>query len=157
MANQIVLNKVGKSDAIFSVIAPASLENGNMVVLGTQNSTSKAYASAAPGAITSLGMVIVASVPLSYDAADAENDYVIATGEIVRAYVPKKGHVMSFPSANFTESEAFAVGVFVIPNAAVTEMESAAALGGTEAVAYIIDEIPTKAGVEMLKIRCIVA
>lgn len=157
MANQIVLNKVGMGDAIFSIVAPAGLENGNMVALGTQTAATAVYASAAPAAISSLGMVIVAAVPLSYNAEDMENDYEIATGEVVRAYVPKVGHVMSFPVANFTETVTAAVGTYVIPDAAALPMEVVSSLGGTEAVVYIIDELVTLADVAMLKMRCIKA
>jgi ABC-type amino acid transport system permease subunit len=157
MANLIVINKMSAEATIYDVVAPAGLTNGNLVVLGTQNATTKYYACAAPAAITDKGMALVLAVPLSYEAEKVENDYAIATGEVVRAYQPYVGMVVSVPSANITAGVPIAVGAYVIPAAGALKMTSAAALGGTEAVAFIIDEVYTKSGVAMAKIRCIVA
>ena len=156
MSNLIILNKVGSDDPIFDIVAPATVTNGNLVVLGTQNAN-KTYQCAAPAAITDNGIVIVAAVPLSYEAEKTEDEYTIATGEVVRAYAPVEGRVMSFPAANFTATATATAGHFVIPDAAALKAEIVASLGGTESCAWIIDEAYTKAGVSMIKIRCIKA
>jgi hypothetical protein len=154
MANLIVMNKVKADATYFDVVAPASYANGYLAVLGAQ-SADKTYAVAAPGAITDLEIVMVLAVPLSYAAEEVENDYVIATGEVVRAIVPYRGMVVSVPAANVTAGVAFAAEKFVIPVAGAGKMTSADALGGTEAVAFVIDQVYTKSGVSMLKLRCI--
>lgn len=152
MANQMILTKVRESSFLFDVVAPAGLKNGHIVALGAQN-TNGTYASAAPAAITSLGMVIVAQVPLNYDDSKVENDYVIATGEVTRTYVIEEGQKMSFPTENFETTVTAAVGKYVIPQAADTELKVSSTLGGTEAKAWIIDKVYTKAGVPMITIR----
>jgi len=156
MANLTILNKVGKDAHIYDVVAPAGLENGNMLLLGTRN-TDATYNVSAPTAITNNGLVIVACVNLPYEAEKEENDYVIATAEVTRAYVPEVGQVMSFPTANFTATVASAVGKFIIPDVGALKMEIVNALGGTESVAYVIDQVYTKAGVAMTKMRCVKA
>ena len=140
MSNQIVLNRVAGDATIYDVVAPADLKNGHIVVLGSRNSDGT-YDVAAPTAITDLGMVMVLAVPLSYDADKSQNDYVIATGEVVRAYVPYVGMQVSVPVANITATAPVAADAFVIPDAAATKPECVAALGGTEAIAYIVDEV----------------
>jgi len=156
MANLINLSKVKASTTIFDIVAPASYANGYLATLGTIN-TDGTYDCAAPVAVTDLGMVVVLAVPLSYEAEKVENDYVIATGEIVRAYVPYSGFVVDVPAANITAGVALAAGKYVIPVAGAGKMTSADALGGTEAVAFIIDSLYTKSGVSMASIRCIKA
>jgi hypothetical protein len=156
MANLTILNKIGATDPIVDVVAPAGVTNGNLVVLGTQNAD-KTYACAAPAAITDKSIAIVAAVPLSYEVEKTENDYTIATSEVVRAYIPVLGRVMSFPVANFTATATAEAGHYVIPDASALKAEIVAALGGTESVAWIIDEAFTKCGVAMIKIRCIKA
>lgn len=152
MANQMILTKVKESSFLFDVVAPAGLKNGHVVVLGAQN-TNGTYASAAPVAVTDLGMVIVAQVPLNYDDSKVENDYVIATGEVTRTYVIEEGQKMSFPTENFDTSVAAEVGKYVIPVAGSSELAVASALVGTEAKVWIIDAVFTKTGVSMVTIR----
>ena len=156
MSNQIVLNRAAGDATIYDVVAPADLKNGHIVALGVRNADGT-YAAAAPAAITSLGMVMVLAVPLSYDADKSQNEYVIATGEVVRAYVPYVGMQVSIPVANITATAPVADGAFVIPDAGETKPECVAALGGTEAVAYIVDDVYSEFGVSMAKIRCIKA
>lgn len=156
MANLIVLNKVSATTPVFDVVAPASYANGYLAVLGARG-TNGTYAVTAPAAITDLEMVMVLAVPLSYEADYVENDYVIATGEVVRAYAPYVGFSVSVPAANITASVALAAEKFVIPVAGSGKMESANALGGTESVAFVIDKLYTKSGVSMAQIRCIKA
>jgi len=155
MANNLtILTKVSDSVSIFDIVAPAGLVNGNMIEIDAQN-TDKTYDVKVPTAITSLELMLVATVTLPYEVEKTENDYEIATGEIIRVYQPYEGMVVSFPVSNFTATQAAAQGVFVIADAATYTMEMVSALGGTESVAFIIDETFTKAGVSMLKMRCI--
>jgi hypothetical protein len=155
MANLAILNKVKSTAHYVDVVAPAGLTNGNFVTLGTQASD-KTYACAAPSAITDKGIAIICTVALPYGVEVVENDFTIATGAITRARIVELGDVESYPVANFTATVPAAVGAFVIPDNAL-KGEIVAALGGTESVAYIIDELFTKSGVSMLKMRCIVA
>jgi hypothetical protein len=156
MANLIVLNKVSATTPIFDVVAPASYANGYLAVLGARGSAGT-YTVAAPAKITDLGMVMVLAVPLPYNAEEVENDYVIATGEVVRAYAPYVGFTVSIPAANITAGVALAAEKFVIPVAGAGKMTSADDLGGDESVAFVIDKLYTKSGVSMAQIRCIKA
>jgi hypothetical protein len=157
MSNLVVLNKIGAKAHIVDVVAPASCANGYIVVLGTQNATTKYYACAAPAAVTDKSMAMVLAVPLSYEAQLTEDEFVIATGAIVRAYQLEKGDVVSIPVANITATAALAVAKFVVPKATFMKMECLDALGGTEVLGFKIEELYTKSGVAMAKLRCIIA
>jgi hypothetical protein len=158
MANsgQIVLNKVSSTCPIFDITAPASTINGHILLLGTQASN-KVYAASAPVAVTDKEMVIVLEAPFNYAAELTENEAVIATGQTIRAYVPYKGMVVSIPVANITATAALAVDKVVVPVAGNAKMECLAAPAGTEVLIWNIDELYTKSGVAMCKIRCILA
>jgi hypothetical protein len=156
MANLINLDKVKASTTIFDIVAPASYANGYLATVTTIN-TDGSYDCTAPVAITDLGMVVVLAVPLSYEAQYVENDYTIAIGEIVRGYVPYSGMVFAVPAANITASVTLAAGKYVIPVAGTGKMESANDLGGSEAVAFIINQLYTKSGVSMAELRCVKA
>jgi hypothetical protein len=157
MSNLIVLNKIPATSHWVDIVAPASCANGYIVKLGTQNSTTKCYAAAAPAAVTDKGMAVVLSVPLSYEAQYTEDDYTIATGDILRAYKMQVGDVVSIPQANITATAALTVGYVVVPVAGAQKMACLTAVAGTEVLVFIIDELYTKAGVSMAKIRCILA
>lgn len=156
MANLTIIKRAKEDSFLYDVVAPAGLVNGNVVALGTRQ-TNGTFTVAAPVAISSLGVVIVASVQTTYGVEEVENDYVIATGDVVRAYVPEIGQQMSFPVANFETSITPVQGKFVIMQAGDDELIVANALGGTESVAWIVDEVFTKNGVSMMTIRCIKA
>lgn len=156
MANLMILSKVKATAHYADCVAPAGVTNGNFVALGVQNAD-KTYACAAPAAITSNGVNIVCDIPISYEVEKLENDFTIATGAIIRTRTPEIGDVECYPVANFTATVAAAAGKFIIIDAAALKGEIVAALGGTESLAYIIDEVFTKAGVSMLKMRCIIA
>lgn len=156
MSNLIILNKIGATDAIFDVVAPANTKNGYFVVLGDQNAD-KTYACAAPAAVTDKSMVMVLDVPISYEVEKLENDYVIATGQVTRTYVPVVGRAVSIPVANVTATAALGVGKVVVPKAGAMKPECLAAPAGTEEVIFVIDELFTKAGVPMVKLRCVKA
>jgi len=157
MANLFILNKVKATAHYVDIVAPATVTNGNIVVLGTQVSADKTYAVAANAAVTDTGMVIVCNPNLPYAAETVENDTVIATGEIVRARVVELGDVESYPVANITATVALAVGKFVVPKATALKMECVNAVAGTESLVYVLEELFTKAGVAMAKLRCIKA
>lgn len=154
MANLFIEHKVKPSAHYVDVVAPAGVTNGNIVVLGTQ-ATNKTYACAANGAVTDKGMAIVCNPNLPYGAEVVENDTTIATGEIVRARIVELGDVESYPVSVITATVALAVGKIVVPKATALKMECVNAAGGTESIVYVIDELFTKAGVPMVKIRAI--
>lgn len=154
MANQIVLNKIAATATILDVVAIANLVNGSPVLIGTQNAD-KTYNCATPTAITNQDVAIVLSVPLSYGVEKTENEYVITAGDIVRAYVPYKGMTFSIPVANLLATTAVAVGAFAILDAGAYILECVASLGGTESLVFEVDEVFTKAGVSMAKLRCV--
>lgn len=154
MANLFILQKVSATAHYVDVVAPAGTTNGNILVLGTQASD-KTYASAANGAVTDKGMVIVCNPNLPYGAEVVDNDTTIATGEIVRCRIVELGDVESYPVANITATVALAQNKIVVPKATALKMECLAAFAGTEVIGYIIDELFTKAGVPMVKLRAI--
>ena len=156
MANQIILDNVGANTPVFTCVSPASCANGYFVVLGALGSAGT-YTVAAPGAVTDAGMVMVLDVPLSYEAQYTEDDYVITTGKEIRCYAPYVGMKVSIPVANVTATAPLAAGTFVVPDAGQMKPENIAALGGTEEVQFIVEKLFTKAGVSMVKIRCIKA
>ena len=156
MANQMVLKKVSANSYLFDVTAISGLANGHIVKLGAMAS-SGVYACEALAALTDLEIVIVADVPINYSDDKVENDYAITVGESARTYVPVIGQKMAFPTANFDTTVTPVQGKYVIPVAGATQMKVANALGGTESVAWKVDEVFTQAGVEMMTIRCIKA
>lgn len=156
MANLIILSRVSATNHIVDVVAPASTLNGHILVLGAQGAD-KTYAAAAPAAVTDKSMVMVLDVPISYEVEKLENDYVIAAGQVVRAYVPTVGMVVSIPAAHVTATVALAATKTVVPKAGVAKMECLNAPAGTEEVIFVIDELFTKAGVPMVKLRCVKA
>jgi histidinol-phosphate/aromatic aminotransferase/cobyric acid decarboxylase-like protein len=155
MANLFIEHKVKPSAHYVDVVAPAGLVNGNIVVLGAQSATDKTYTVGANAAATDLSMVIVCNPNLPYGAEVVENETVISTGEVVRARVVELGDVESYPVANVTATAALAVGKVVVPKVGVVKMECLAAAVGTEAIIYKIEELFTKAGVPLVKLRCV--
>ena len=65
--------------------------------------------------------------------------------------------VVSIPVANVTNTSALGVGKFVVPKAGAMKPECLDTLATDEEVVFVIDELFTKAGVPMVKIRCIKA
>jgi len=156
MANLFILDRVPATAHYYDAVAPATVTNGNFVVLGAKG-TDGTYTVAAPAAITDLGMAIVCNPNIPYSAETVENDTVIATSEVIRVRIPQIGDMESYPVANFTATATVTAGHYVIPDAAALKGECVASLGGTESVVYIIDSIYTKAGVSMAQLRCIKA
>lgn len=154
MANLFILNKVKATAHYVDVVAPAGVTNGNIVVLGAQNAD-HTYAVTANSAVINQGMAIVCNVNLPYGVEVTENETVIATSDIVRARIVELGDVESYPVANVTATVALAVGTFVVPKATALKMECLSAAGGTETLVYKLEELYTKAGVPMAKLRAI--
>lgn len=155
MANLFILNNVKATARYINVVAPSGVTNGNIVVLGTQNATDKTYACAACAAVTDKSMAIICNPNLPYSVETLENDTVISTGEIVRARIVELGDVESYAVANITATAALAVANVVVPKATALKMECLAAFAGTEIMGYLIEELYTKAGIPMVKLRAI--
>ena len=156
MANLVILDKVSATASIYDVVALAGAETGNIVVLGARQADGT-HVVAANVAATDNGMVMILPVNLPYGAEVTENNCVIATGSIQRAYVPYEGMVVSIPQANITATSALAEGKVVVPKVGVVKVECLATAVGTEAVIFAIDQLYTKAGVAMAKLRCVKA
>lgn len=155
--SNIVMNKVSANCPIYDIKAAIALDQGNLVTLGVQDMTSElgVYTVAAPNAITDLGMVLVSCVPLNYEAEKTEGSYQLAIGEIGRAYQPYVGMVVTIEDAQITN--ATVKDQYVIPTAGAVKMAAAAALGGTEAVAFQVKEKTTINGIAASKLLCIKA
>lgn len=156
MANQIVLNNISAEARILSLVAPANTVNGSILAVGTRASNGT-YAASAPSAITLDDLAMVLDMPLSYEAQYVENDYTIATGDIVRAYVPYKGMTVTIPQANITATATLTVDYVVTVDAGEIKPECKTTAGGTETVVFEIVELPTVNGVASAKLRCIKA
>src|SRR6056297_1747684 len=150
MANQIVLNKIPADASIVSILAPADTTYGSIVTLGDFNVDDDygTYDAAAPSAVTDNGMVMVLTPTLSYEAQYDENDFSISTGDKVRAYFPVVGMKVTIPVANITATATVEADNYVVPTTTV-KPECKTAMGGTEAVAFLIDQVVTINGVSM--------
>jgi hypothetical protein len=155
--SNIVLNKVSATCPIYDVTSASILHQGYLAVLGAQDMATNigTYVVTAPAAITDLNMVLIASVPLNYEAEKVEGDFSLAVGGIGRAYQPYIGMVITIEDAQITG--ATTKDQYVIPAAGAFKMAAAAALGGTEAVAFQVKEKTTINGVAASKLLCIKA
>lgn len=155
--SNIVLNKISATCPVYDVKSASVLQQGYLAVLGAQDMTTDlgVYTVAAPGAITDLGMVLIAGVPLNYDATKVEGDYSVAIGEIGRAYQIYKGMVVTIEDAQITGSTV--KDQYVIPTASSFNMSAAVSLDGTESVAFQVKEKTYINGVAASKLLCIKA
>lgn len=155
--SNIVENKMSATVPTYDIVAAVELNQGNLVVLGAQDMTTNigVYTVAAPAAITDLRMVIVSCVPLSYEAEKVEGDFKLTVGQIGRARQPYVGMVITIEDAQITN--ATVKDQYVIPAAGAVKMVAAAALGGTEAIAFQVKEKTTINGVAASKLLCIKA
>lgn len=159
MANQIILNKIPADARIVTIQAPANTTNGSIVTVGSFDTDAAdygTYAAAAPSAVTDLGMAMVLTPTLSYEAQYDENDFEISTGDKVRAYFPVVGMKVTIPVANITATATVEADNYVVPTTTV-KPECKSSMGGTEAVAFLIDQVVTINGVSMAELRCIKA
>lgn len=154
--SNIVENKMSATVPTYDIVSAVELNQGNLVVLGVQDMTTNigVYTVAAPGAITDLNMVLVSCVPISYEAEKVEGDFKLVVGQIGRARQPYKGMEVTIEDAQITG--ATVKDQYVIPAASV-KMAAAAALGGTETVAFQVKEKTTINGVAASKLLCIKA
>jgi hypothetical protein len=148
------LQRIKATQHIFDISAPAGLYNSNVVTLGAR-ATDGTYSVAAPVSTADVGMVVVADIGLSYEIEKKMKDKVIATGEIVRAYMMELGNKIGVPVANILATSALAVGKVVVPKAANLQLECLASLEGSEVLAFVIESLYTKNGNAMVLLRCI--
>lgn len=155
--SNILLNKISATCPIYDIKAAVALDQGNLVTIGAQDMTTNigVYTVAAPVAITDLNMVLVACVPLNYEAEKVEKDFQLAIGQIGRAYAPYVGMTVTIEDAQITG--ATVKDQYVIPTAGAVKMSAAAALGGTETVAFQVKEKTTINGVAASKLLCVKA
>jgi len=156
MANQITINKVSKDATIVTLVAPASTVNGSLLAVGSKN-TDGTFAAAAPAAVTDTNVALVATPTDSYEAEKVDNDFVIATSALVRAYIPYVGFTITVPVANITATAAITKDYVVVPKASAVKMECLATVAGTEAVVFTVEELLTENGVASVTLRCIKA
>ena len=154
MANLLIMKKVGATAHYIDLVAPAGLENGNVVVIGAKQSDST-YACSANTAVTDDGMALIVDVALPYEVEKEQNDYVIATGEVVRGLIVSEGDIIDIPQANITATSALAANKVVVPDAAALPMECLASANGDESIIFNIDALYTKNSIAMASLRCI--
>jgi hypothetical protein len=152
MNNTTIEGRVEGAYAL-TATAIAGLANGHIALLGDYVKGS--YDLSANVAISDLEMVLVSAEQFNYEAGKLDKDYVIVAGGLIRVYVPRLGLSVSFHSGNFDTATLPAVGKYIVPVAGATQMKVVDALGGTEAVAFKIDEVFNNFGQEYVTIRCI--
>lgn len=146
MANNLVLiSKQSESAHLVDVVIPASSVGGGFLTLGALG-TDGTYASAAPTAVTDLGMVMLIPVCLPYGAEVLEKDYALNAGQVERAVFLKVGAEYDIPVENITATAAVAAGAFLVPDAGAIKPECLAAPVGTEVIVLKITKTFTKAG-----------
>jgi len=156
MAGRIILNKVSATATNYAIKCASVLEQGNFGVMGRPDASGVRTVTA-PGAITTANVVVHLSVPLVYDANKSENDFKLEIGEIGRAYVPYQGMGFCIPVANILATVAVAKDAHVIIDATSFVPECVASLGGTESIAFIVEDVFTDNGVSMAQLLCIKA
>jgi hypothetical protein len=152
--NLIIMNKVSATAHYVDIVAPASSMNGYINVLGTKG-TDGTYTVAAPAAVTDEGMCVLCDVSLPYEVEKEANDYVISTGEVVRALIPSLGDVISIPQSSITATAALAAGKVVVPKAGASKPECLAAFAGTEVLGFVIEKLYVKNSINMAQLRCV--
>lgn len=146
MANNLVLIAKQRADQHFvDAVIPASSVGGGFLTLGALG-TDGTYTTAAPTAVTDLGMVLLVPVCLPYGAEVLEKDYVLETGAVERATFVEKGDEYDIPVENITATATVQAGAYLVPDAGAIKPECLAALGGTEAIVMVIKKVFTKAG-----------
>ena len=154
MSGKNIMANVSMGATYYAIDCASVLEQGYIGVLGKPDADGVRPVTA-PVAITDLGLVIHVSVPIEYEANKAQADFTLTIGEVGRSIVPYVGLELVIPDANITN--ATVEGQYVIPVAGAFKMAAAAALGGTESLAFVVDDKITDYGVAMTAIRCIKA
>jgi len=154
MSGKNIMANVSMGATYYAIDCASVLEQGYIGVLG-QPDDNGVRTVTAPAAITDLGLVMHVSVPLEVEASKDQNDFQLEIGEVGRAIVPYVGMEIAIPDANITGDTT--EGGYVIPAAAAFEMAAAATLGGTESIAFVVDDKITDYGVAMSVLRCVKA
>jgi len=154
MAN-IVLKNVSADARIYNIKCASVLEQGNVAKLGARD-VEGVYAVVATAAVTDLEAVLIASVPLSYEAEKVEGDFNLAIGGIGRAYGFYEG--LEFEIEDAQIDGATTKDQYCTLNTDTTfKLLAAAALAGTESVAFRVIEKGTLNGVASSTLLCIKA
>ena len=154
MSGKNIMANVSMGATYYAIDCATALEQGHIGVLG-QPDDNGVRTVTAPAAITDLGLVMHISVPLTVDASEAQADFQLEVGDVGRAIVPYVGMEIAIPDANITG--ATTEGQYVIPAVGEFEMAAAALLGGTESIAFVVDDKITDYGVAMSVLRCVKA
>lgn len=156
--NLMELIRVKATNHYENIVAPSGLRNGYLVKLNTRN-TNGTYTTATPS-VTSKKLALVADVNLSYRVEEEMNDKAIEAGEIIRVLILEEGNKIGIPQANISKTNATAnalvVGRVVVPTSTYA-MECLDALGSTESLAFEIERLYEKAGIQMAQLRVILA
>lgn len=154
-SNLIVLDRIGADAQYIDVICPNGAYNGDCIVLGDRNSNGT-YTVAAPNAVTDVGMAIILHEDLGYNAEYVNmGDVTFTAGTIVRALIPKLGDQISIPVENITATVSVIKDRILVPDAGALPLESLADFAGTEVQGWKVEEIYSKAGTSMARIRCV--
>jgi len=154
MAN-IVLRNVSADARIYDIKCASDLQQGNVAKLGARG-TDGVYTVAATTAVTDLEAVLVACVPLSYEAQKTEKDFVLTAGEVGRGYGFYKGLTFEIEDAQIdgaTTKDQFCT----LNTDGTFKFLPAATLAGTESVAFRVIEKGTLNGVASSTLLCIKA
>lgn len=154
MAN-IVLRNISADARIYNVKCAAALQQGNVAKLGARDADG-VYTVAATATVADLEAVLIASVPLNYEAEKVEGDFLLSAGGIGRAYGFYKG--MEFEIEDAQIDGATTKDQFCTLNTDTTfKFLAAAVLAGTESVAFRVIEKGTLNGVASSTLLCIKA
>jgi hypothetical protein len=154
-SNLIVLDRIGADAQYVDVICPSGAYNGDIVVLGDRNANGT-YNSAAPSAVTDLGMAIIVHEDLGYNAEYVNmGDVTLTAGTVVRALIPRLGDQISVPVGNVTATQTVVKDRILVPDAGALPLESLADFAGTEVMGWKVEEIYSKIGVSLARLRCV--
>lgn len=139
MANPIIrLDKIGADNHIVSFTCESDLVNGAVVALGALNTDGESYAAAAPADVTADAMVLHASVPMTYNEGEFEEDFILKAGKVGRGYILKKGDMVTITDNGITN--ATVKDQFVIPANSATKMAASATVGTSTLVFKVIEK-----------------
>ena len=154
MAN-IILRNVSATARIYNVKCAAVLEQGNVAKLGARDADG-VYTVSATANVGDLESVLIASVPLNYEAEKVEGDFSLAIGGIGRAYGFYEGFEFEIEDAQI--DGATTKDQFCTLNTDTTfKLLAAATLTGNESVAFRVIEKGTLNGVASSTLLCIKA
>jgi hypothetical protein len=97
----IRLDKVKATAHLVNIVAETDLYNGMVVALGDLRPDGEGYNVSAPADVVKDMVVIVASVPIGHDEPDFEQDFVLKSGVVGRAYIPETGDIFTITDDMF--------------------------------------------------------